>query len=144
MIGTIIFDMHLTVFRFNEADPNQIEPMPYALDTIANFYAQGYKIVIISTSEIQNSRDRLSFLLTEYGFGEEKLKEFFKKIDILSMQYFGSKHTKEAWLQAMKSYSNILYIFEDGEAKLHAAGEAAKELGSDPELFTSVTEFVES
>ena len=57
------------------------------------------------------------------------------------MQFFGSKHTKEAWLEAMKPYKNISYIFEDGEAKLHAAGEAAKELGNDAELFTSVADF---
>jgi hypothetical protein len=59
------------------------------------------------------------------------------------MQYFGSKHSAEAWKRAMQSYENIKYIFEDGESKLKAAGEAAESLGHKPKLYTSIAEFLE-
>ncbi len=141
MKQTVIFDMHMTLFRLKNSDVNSIEAMPQAIETFLSFYNLGYKIVIMSTSDIQNSRERLQILLQNYGLETEEIKIIFKEIDILSMQFFGSKHTKEAWLEAMKPYKNISYIFEDGEAKLHAAGEAAKELGNDAELFTSVADF---
>lgn len=149
--STVIFDMHLTLFRFavskagqdlNNSN-SQIEPMPNALDVFLWFYEQGFKIVIISASDIQVSRDRLRYLLQD-RVTQNELNTLIKEIDILSMQFYGSKHTIEAWAEAMKPYANIDYIFEDGEAKLHAAGEAARQLHSDPTLFTSVAEFWQS
>ncbi|HBH13671.1 MAG TPA: hypothetical protein DDX29_11255 [Clostridiales bacterium] len=150
MKATVVFDMHHTLYRVATQGEvvtahyltEQIEAMPFAIETFLSFYRQGYKIVIISTSDAQSSRSRLNDLLIAYGLSENEIRELLKNIDILSMQFFGSKHTKEAWIEAMKPYKNIEYIFEDGEAKLHAAGEAAKELGSDPELYSSVEEFV--
>ncbi len=150
MQSTVIFDMHHTIYRTaisalsnsTNHSVQGIESMPYAIETFVSFYKQGYKVVIISTSDTQSSRERLSYLLSTYGLTEDEVKELLKNIDILSMQFFGSKHTKEAWLEAMRPYKNIEYIFEDGEAKLHAAGEAAKELGSDPDLYGSIEEFV--
>jgi hypothetical protein len=148
--STVIFDMNLTIFRSVsreladlEMGKLPIEPMPMAIETFLAFFRQDYQVVIISSSDIQSSRERLEFLLQEYGLTQPDIKELLKKIDILSMQFFGSKHTKEAWLQAMQPYSNIEYIFEDSEAKLHAAGEAAVELGNDPQLFTSIADFAD-
>lgn len=152
MTTTVIFDMHQTIFKnvdqaqsvSGDNDPlHSIEPMPNAIEVFLSFYQQGYKIVIMSSADAQNSRQRLQFLLLQHGLSEEKVKQILKEIDILSMLFFGSKHTKEAWLEAMKPYKNIEYIFEDGEARLHAAGEAAKQLGHDPELYLSVSEFVD-
>ncbi len=141
MKQTVIFDMYMTLFKLKDAETGAIEAMPKAVETFLSFLSLGYKVVIISTSDIQNSRERLQLLLQNYGLEDEEIKKILKEIDILSMQFFGSKHTKEAWIEAMKPYKNIEYIFEDGEAKLHAAGEAAKELDCDPELFTSVADF---
>jgi len=141
MKQTVIFDMFMTLFRLKDAEAGTIEAMPKAIETFLSFLSLGYKVVIISTSDTQNSRERLQLLLQDYELEDEEIKKILKEIDILSMQFFGSKHTKEAWIEAMKPYKNIEYIFEDGEAKLHAAGEAAKELGCDPELFTSVADF---
>jgi len=146
---TVIFDMHLTLFRFvkTDSDPEKgfqcshIEEMPQAINTFLWFFQQGFKIVIISASDIQVSRDRLRCLLKS-RLSEDELSVLFKQIDILSMQFYGSKHTVEAWTEALTPYSNIQYIFEDGEAKLHAAGEAARQLGSDPVLYTSVADFL--
>jgi len=58
------------------------------------------------------------------------------------MRYYGTKHSVSSWRRALEPYKNIDYIFEDGENKLQAAGEAARQLGSDPELFSSVTDFI--
>lgn len=153
MKSTVIFDMHLTIFRLNKdvsscdlmsgKNSNQeIEPMPHAIETLLSFYQQGYKIVIMSSSDVQNSRERLTYLLQEHGLVNEFITTFLKDTDILSMKFFGSKHDTEAWIEAMKPYTKIEYIFEDGESKLHAAGEAAKSLGHNPELFISVADFV--
>ncbi len=152
--STVVFDMHLTIFRpLSQEEANlvnlakddlPIKPMPQAIETFLGFYQLDYKVVIISSADTQSSRERLDYLLHKYGLEEALIKQIFKDIDILSMMFFGSKNTKEAWVQAMQPYSNIEYVFEDSEAKLHAAGEAAKELGSEPELYTSIVEYTES
>ncbi len=152
MKHTVIFDMHKTIYRKREYETSQeegkgmlahVEEMPNAIDTFLSFYEQNYKIVIISTSIIQHSRDVLEFLLKQHGINRDKRQQIFKNIDILTMQYFGTKYDSEAWKEAMSPYQNIEYIFEDGENKLKAAGQAARELGSDPELYSSVSQFVE-
>lgn len=149
MKKTVVFDMHLTIYKFLpgiqnklKKNPQSIEAMPGAIETFMSFYQQGYKIAIISTSIIQHSRDRLEYLLAQHQVSSGDRKKIFQSIDILSMQYFGSKHSVEAWKRAMQSYENIMYIFEDGENKLKAAGEAAKSLGHNPELYTSIAEYL--
>ena len=148
MKRTVVFDMHQTLFQKNKllAQENKsgkkaIVAMPQAIETFIDFFEQGYQIVIISTSIIQQSRQRLEYLLQEHGLGKEQIKEIFSNIDILTSQYYGTKHDSECWRQVMQPYQNIEYIFEDGENKLKAAGEAAQTLGSDPELYTSIVEF---
>lgn len=149
MQATVIFDMHQTIFRpvksLSKAVKgdavHSIKPMPNAIEVFLFFYQQGYKIVIMSSADAQNSRKRIEYLLQDHGLERDKIKRILKEIDILSMQFFGSKHTKEAWQEAMKPYKNIEYIFEDGEARLHAAAEAAKELGHEPELYLSISDF---
>ena len=141
MSSTVIFDMHQVIYR-KASQGLSVEEMPSALDVFLDFYEQDYKIVIISTSLIQHSRDVLKFLLEKRGLKLDKIQQIFKKIDILTMQYFGTKHSVDSWQQAMSPYQNIEYIFEDGEEKLKAAGQAAQELGSDPELFHHVEEFL--
>lgn len=155
MKQTVIFDMHKIIYRSastplaasrSKTDKQQqpdkamsIEAMPEAIETFVSFYQQGYQIVIISSSSIQHSRHALSQLLEAHQV--PNWREILDKIDILTMQFFGSKHDADAWKKAMKPYKNISYIFEDGEQKLKAAGQAARELGSDPDLYTSVEEF---
>ncbi|MEA2056373.1 MAG: hypothetical protein U9O78_01485 [Patescibacteria group bacterium] len=150
MKNTVIFDMNKIIYREKNLSPNEdlvdgclpIEEMPQALNVFLLLYEQGYKIVIISSAGIQQSRDRLHYLLEVRGKSKEKIDEIFHKIDILTMQYFGTKHSVDCWKKAMEPYSNIEYIFEDGENKIEAAGQAAKELGSNPELFISVEDFL--
>jgi hypothetical protein len=144
MKQTVVFDMHKIIYRHSEEDYTQIEPMPHAIETFLYFYNSGYKIVIISTSQIQDSRERLQFLLESHGLPSDDVAEVLKKIDILSMQFFGDKNNAEDWQKAMEPYKNIEYIFEDGENKLKAAGEAATNLGYKPQLYGSTTEFVSS
>ncbi|GEM_PF-1797233 len=148
MKNTVIFDMKQTIFQptqtedaRTQADILAIKEMPEAMATFLSFYHQNYKIVIISDSEIQKSRERLQYLLTVHQVDQDTQKQIFSSIDILTMQYFGSKHDPDAWKKAMEPYHNIEYIFEDGENKLQAAGEAAQALGSQPQLFTSIAEF---
>ena len=147
MSRTVIFDMHLTLFRKIEVvgsiqQLSSVEALPQAMETFLSFYDQGYKVVILSTSIIQDSRVRLETLFKKHGVDQEKIKQIFKDIDILTMRYYGTKHSVSSWRRALEPYKNIDYIFEDGENKLQAAGEAARQLGSDPELFSSVTDFI--
>ncbi len=147
MSRTVIFDMNLTLFRKIEVvssiqQLSSIEALPQAVETFLSFYDQGYKVVILSTSIIQDSRVRLETLFKKHGVDQEKIKQIFKDIDILTMRYYGTKHSVSSWRRALEPYKNIDYIFEDGENKLQAAGEAARQLGSDPELFSSVTDFI--
>ena len=147
MSRTVIFDMHSTLFRKIEVvssiqQLSSIEALPQAMEVFLSFYDQGYKIVILSTSIIQDSRVRLETLFKKHGVDQEKIKQIFKDIDILTMRYYGTKHSVSSWRRALEPYKNIDYIFEDGENKLQAAGEAARQLGSDPELFSSVTDFI--
>ena len=147
MSRTVIFDMHSTLFRKIEVvssiqQLSSIEALPQAVETFLSFYDQGYKVVILSTSIIQDSRVRLETLFKKHGVDQEKIKQIFKDIDILTMRYYGTKHSVSSWRRALEPYKNIDYIFEDGENKLQAAGEAARQLGSDPELFSSVTDFI--
>ena len=147
MSRTVVFDMHLTLFHKIETaglaqQLNGVEAMPQAMETFLSFYDQGYKIVILSTSIIQDSRVRLEILLKKHDVEQEKIKQIFKNIDILSMRYYGTKHSVASWKKALEPYKNIDYIFEDGENKLAAAGEAARQLGSDPELFSRVIDFM--
>lgn len=160
MKKTVVFDMTNTIFRTKKKiggksgqskatqDAQEksrlsqnVEAMPYAIETFLDFYEQGYKIVIISAAGIQRNRQILQFLLEEYGITQDKSQEIFKQIDILTTQFFGSKYDSDAWKQAMEPYQNIEYIFEDGESKLDAAGQAAQELGHDPELYSSIADF---
>jgi len=147
MSRTVIFDMNLTLFRKIEVvssiqQLSSIEALPQAVETFLSFYDQGYKVVILSTSIIQDSRVRLETLFKKHGVDQEKIKQIFKDIDILTMRYYGTKHSVSSWRRALEPYKNIDYIFEDGENKLQAAGEAARQLGSDPELFSNVTDFI--
>ncbi len=144
MKQTVVFDMHKIIYH-HKIGPKlgHVEPMPKAIDTFLHFYNTGYKIVIISTSVVQDSRKRLEFLLDEYGLGEEDIADIINNIDILSMKFFGSKNNTEDWKKAMEPYANIEYIFEDGEHKLKAAGQAARELGHEPELYLNVLDFIE-
>ncbi len=162
MKKTAVFDMTNTIYRVkkkneknsNHANKNKdtdisaglsftVEAMPDAIETFIDFYEQGYKIVIISAAGIQQNRRVLEILLTRYGLSKTEIQEMFKDIDILTTQFFGSKYDSDAWKQAMEPYQNIEYIFEDGEGKLDAAGQAAKELGHEPELYQSITDFIE-
>ena len=147
MSRTVIFDMHLTLFRKIEVvgsiqQLSSVEALPQAMETFLSFYDQGYKVVILSTSIIQDSRVRLETLFKKHGVDQEKIRKISKDIDILTMRYYGTKHSVSSWRRALEPYKNIDYIFEDGENKLQAAGEAARQLGSDPELFSSVTDFI--
>ena len=147
MSRTVIFDMNLTLFRKIEVvssiqQLSSVEALPQAMETFLSFYDQGYKVVILSTSIIQDSRVRLETLFKKHGVDQEKIKQIFKDIDILTMRYYGTKHSVSSWRRALEPYKNIDYIFEDGENKLQAAGEATRQLGSDPELFSSVTDFI--
>lgn len=144
MKQTVIFDMHKIIYRHSQDDYAKIEPMPDAIETFLYFYNSGYKIVIISTSQIQDSRERLQYLLESHGLPSDDVAEVLKKIDILSMQFFGDKNNAEDWQKAMTPYKNIEYIFEDGENKLKAAGEAAANLGYKPQLYDSATGFLRS
>jgi hypothetical protein len=149
MNRTVIFDMHHIIYQKALPKPGAkpdraklpVKEMPQALDTFLQFLDQGYKLVIISSSGIQHSRDVLVYLLSERGYDQEEIRQILQKIDILTMRYFGSKHSADSWQKAMEPYQNIDYIFEDGEEKLKAAGQAARALGSDPDLFTSVADF---
>jgi hypothetical protein len=136
-LGTIIFDMHGIVYGFNpKATPNQ----PYlelpGFAKMLAYYELGYKIVVISTNETQQSRAVLNSLLQDYE--DDQIAKFFKEIDILTMQNYGSKGSTESWKEAMKAYDNIEHIYEDGESNLQRAGEAARQLGSHPELHSTV------
>ncbi len=139
MKSTVIFDMTNTIYYL--ANSGQVKPMPEAIATFLEFYEQGYKIVIISNLIIQRSREILQELLTKHGLTSPQLQQLFKKIDILTMQYFGTKHSVDSWEKALQPYTNIDYIFEDGEEKLKAAGKAAQNLGHEPELYLSIKEF---
>jgi len=149
MTSTVIFDMNQIIYRSLpltqrgqvESGRLPIEAMPEAIETFLSFYDQGCKIVIISSSGVQQSRDRLKFLLEQHGETKQEIDSILKNIDILTMRYFGTKHSSDSWKKAMEPYQNIDYIFEDGENKLEAAGQAARELGSDPELYTSAEDF---
>ncbi len=150
MNSTVIFDMHQIIYRERKLKPGEnlkqgqlpVVEMPQALDLFLSFFEQGYKIVIISSSGIQHSRDVLKYLLEKRGEIQAEINQILKKIDILTMQYFGTKHSVDSWKKAMEPYQNIEYIFEDGENKIQAAAQAAQKLGSDPELYTSVEDFV--
>lgn len=151
---TAIFDMAHTIYRAANPAEQQaaksldlssqfmpVQEIDNVLDAFLDLFDQGYKIVIISNSIIQHSRQVLQFLLEKRGVDQEKRSKIFNEIDILTMQYFGSKHDVDSWQQAMQPYSNISYIFEDGEEKLKAAGQAAQNLGSQPELYQSIKEY---
>ncbi len=149
MKRTVVFDMADTIYTTVKSTQEQeklgssYKEMPQALDVFLDLFEQGYKIVIISNSIIQHSRQVLQKLLEMRGEDAEYIKQIFAKIDILTMQYFGTKHDSEAWKEAMNPYKNIDYIFEDGEHKLEAAGQAAQELGNEPDLYQKVSDFYE-
>ncbi len=158
MKQTVIFDMTNTIYRKKrfaaqslKQDSDgavkvggiQVEAMPQALEVFLHFYEQGYKIVIISAAGIQNNRQILQTLLAEYGLEQDEIKKIFDDIDILTTRFFGSKYDSDAWKQAMEPYKNIEYIFEDGEGKIQAAGQASEELGHDPELYLSTAEYAQ-
>lgn len=143
MKRTAIFDMYQTIYRLDDSpavnQEKEVIEMPAALEVLLSLYHQGYKIVIISSNSVQHSRDMLQILFEKKSIPNWPL--ILKEIDIISMRFFGPKQSVGAWKMAMSPYLNIDYIFEDGEEKLAAAGQAAQQLGSQPELFTSTANY---
>lgn len=137
-IFTVIFDMHGIIYEHDyskDGDHNWVE-INGALKVLLSYFNMGYKVVILSSSSTEHSRDVLEVLLNNYP--QVDSTDFFKKIDILSMKYFGSKDDVDSWQHALEPYKNIEHIYEDGEQKLQTAGEAAKNLGHQPSLHLSI------
>lgn len=85
------------------------------------------KVVIVSTALSKTSR----YILEKFGLGADMF-------DIYDMSDFGSKKDKNAWKKIFGNYGSIDYVVEDGKENLEAAGEAAEELGFEPELFINM------
>ncbi len=137
-ILTVVFDMHGIIYEHDyskNGDHAWIE-IDSALEVLLSYFNMGYKVVILSSSSTEHSRDVLEVLLDNYPQVDKA--GFFKKIDILSMKYFGSKNNVDSWQNALEPYKNIEHIYEDGEQKLQIAGEAAKNLGHQPSLHLSI------
>lgn len=135
--STVVFDMHGIIYEhaYDENKHFRFVEIDHALELLLAYYNQGYKVVVLSSSATEHSREVLEVLLANYP-QVDKIK-FFKEVDILSMKYFGNKDDQESWEAALRSYQNIDHIYEDGEYKLKMAGLAAQALGSNPSLHSS-------
>lgn len=114
----------------------QIYEMPQAVDRILKYHKSGYRVVFVATSEIETTRKILTFLLKKHQI--KSLKAVLASFDIINMANFGSKRDTNAWKKVLKRYKNISDIYEDREENLKAGALAAKQLGNQPRLHTSV------
>jgi len=137
--STVVFDMHGIIYEHNYARKKDLfKEIGQALSLLISYYNMGYKIVVLSSSATEHSRDVLEVLLDKYP--QVDRVKFFKEVDVLSMKYFGNKDNQGSWEAALQPYTNIEHIYEDGEYKLKMAGQAAQALGSEPILHTSTQE----
>ncbi len=114
----------------------QIYEMPGAISRVLDYHKKGCKIVFISTSEAGTSKNILAYLL-----GKPKIEpegKIIASFDIINMDEYGSKNDTNAWKSVLKPYRNITDIYEDKEKNMEAAGEAARQLGSNPKMHISV------
>lgn len=117
----------------------QVYEMPDAINCILN-YAKTHKVVFVSTSEAETSKTILNYLFRQYKV--QSAKEKVESFGIINMDDYGSKKDVNAWKSALKPYKNITDIYEDREKNLKSAGEAAKELGSNPKLHLSANDWL--
>ncbi len=138
--STVVFDMHGVIYEhdYHADGSHHFVEIDHALQVLLAYYQAGYKIVILSSSATEYSRQILESLLVNYPQVDQI--KFFKELDILSMKYFGSKDNQDSWQAALEPYVNIEHIYEDGEYKLKMAGLAAQALGSQPTLHLSTQE----
>jgi len=114
----------------------QVYEMPKAIDTVLKYHREGYKIVVIATSEVETSKGILKYLLQRHGI--KSLDAILNSFDIMNTNLLGSKKDPNMWKAAMEPYQNITHIYEDKEKNLQAAGIAAQELGFDPQLHREI------
>lgn len=114
----------------------QIYEMSGAISRVFDYHKKGCKVVFVSTSEADTSRNILKYLLGKHKIDSEE--KIIGSFDILNMNKYGSKKDTDAWKAVLKPYKNITDIYEDKEKNLKAAGEAARRLGSNPKLHISV------
>jgi hypothetical protein len=110
--------------------------MSGAINRVLDYHKKGCKVVFVSTSEVDTSKNILEYLLEKHKIESER--KIIASFDILNMDDYGSKKDADAWKAVLKPYKNITDIYEDKEKNLQAAGEAARQLGSNPELHISV------
>ncbi len=135
---TVVFDMHGIVFchspDFDVSKSGEI--FEEKISRVLDYYKKDCKVVFVSTSEADTSKNILECLLEKHKIeSEEKIIASF---DILNMDEYGSKKDANAWKAVLKPYKNITDIYEDKDKNLKAAGEAARQLGSSPRLHISV------
>lgn len=116
----------------------QIYEMLGAISRILDYNKKGCKVVFVSTSEVDTSKNILGYLIEKHKIESEG--KIIASFDILNMDEYGSKKDTNAWKAVLKPYKNITDIYEDKEKNLKAAGEAARELGNKPELHLSVAD----
>jgi len=114
----------------------QIYEMSGAISRVLDYHKKGCKIVFVSTSETDTSKNILIYLFGKHNIESEK--NIIASFDILNMNEYGSKKDADVWKAVLKPYTNITDIYEDKEKNLQAAGEAARRLGSSPRLHISI------
>lgn len=114
----------------------QIYEMSGAINRVLEYHKKGCKVIFVSTSEADTSKNILGYLLGKHKI--ESKRKIIASFDILNMDEYGSKKDANAWKAVLKPYKNITNIYEDKEKNLKAAGEAARQLGSNPKLHLSV------
>ncbi len=114
----------------------QIYEMPNAVKTLIKYYNEDYKIVIISTSEVETSKNILISLFKKCRI--DLNNEIIRSIDIHNIDLFGEKKDPQNWEKIMENYENITDIYEDKQKNLEAAGTAAKRLGNNPNLHNQI------
>ena len=103
-----------------------VYPIENGLKNLAKNF-EAYKVIIVSTALVKTSK----YILEKLGLGSDMF-------DIYDMSDFGNKKDKNAWKKIFINYNSIDCIVEDRKENLKAAGEAANELGFEPELFTNM------
>ncbi len=114
----------------------QIYEMPNSIKYLIKYYNEKDKIVIISTSEVETSKNILIFLFKKHGINLNN--EIIDSIDIHNIDIFGGKKDPLSWEKIMKNYVYITEIYEDKPRNLEAAETAAKRLGHKPNLHSKI------
>jgi len=92
---------------------------------------QEWKLVIVSTSRVKTS----DWILKKIGVKIDPFR-------IFDMSDYGGKKDPGAWQKVFEQLPGVEAIVEDGRENLRAAGEAARDLGFAPTLYSRMPKLV--